>query len=37
MAMDVEKAIVQFGGAVEVFSNLHSHGFGAAESKKMEL
>jgi hypothetical protein len=35
--MDVGKAIVQFGGAVEIFSGLRSHGFGVAESKKMEF
>ena len=35
--MDVEKAVVRFGGAVEAFSGLRSHGFGVAESKKMEF
>ena len=34
MAMDVAKAAVQFGGAVEVFSDLRSHGFVAVVSKK---
>ena len=37
MAMDVEKAIAQFGGAVEAFGNLLSHGFGAVVSKKMNF
>ena len=37
MAMNVEKAFVRFGGAVEVFSILQLHGFSAAESKKMEF
>jgi hypothetical protein len=32
-----EKAIVPFVGAVEAFNSLPSHGFGAAESKKMEF
>jgi hypothetical protein len=32
--IEVEKAIVQFGGAVKVFSSLLCHGFDAAESEK---
>ena len=35
--MEVEKAMVQYGGAVEVFNILQLHGFGAAESKKIEF
>ena len=34
MVIEMEKAIVQFGGAVKVFSSLLSYGFDAAESEK---
>jgi hypothetical protein len=37
VAIEVKKAIVPFVGAVEAFNSLPSHGFGAAESKKMEF